>query len=235
MVVRSRIWSVVAGMVAAILLTVVAYLPAPSEPDTLTVTVLPVGSPAPSPTSTSTTTASTVLLVGEVGNPKAERGQWVQVTPTDPPDPIRSATPARTEWGHNGTTISGRCTQWEPLLELLAPSDGWDVGRMSRLMNRESACCPQLEHADGVWRQLQGGDRGSGSCRFSHVAERTHRSDVGLLQINGINYNPARCGTGCVVSATLVELGDPVVNVRAAAALCAWWRNAGSSCYRPWS
>lgn len=159
------------------------------------------------------------------------RGEPLQIPTTIV---LADITPAPDSWGRAGSTIPGRCTQFELLLSELAPPGGWDVARMSRLADRESACCPQLLHETG-WQPTQGGDRGSSSCVFSHVAERDHRSDVGLLQVNGINYDPARCGVRCVVAATLPELGNPVTNITAAAELCAWWRAAGSSCYRPWS
>lgn len=148
-----------------------------------------------------------------------------------PPEPIR--------WGLNGSTVAGRCTQWEPLLADLAPPGGWSVERMSRYMHRESGCCPQVLTADG-WRTTQGGDRFDGDCNLAHVARWDHRSDAGLLQVNGINYDPARCENTCLsvwldTPVTLATLGDPWLNIRAAARLCEFWLNAGSSCYRPWN
>ena len=147
-----------------------------------------------------------------------------------PPEPIR--------WGANGSSIPGRCTQWEPLIADLAPPSGWDVERMSRYMARESVCCPQVRTDDG-WRTTQGGDRFDGDCNFTHVAAWHHRSDAGLLQANGINYDPARCKNTCLsdwlaTEVTVATLGDPWLNVRAAARLCEFWVDAGESCYQPW-
>ncbi len=173
--------------------------------------------------------------------PSPSRTEYLEVpdTPTAPlvqragrigPPPIR--------WGTNGTTIPGRCTQWEPLLAELAPPGGWDVDLMSGFMHRESGCCPMVRTGDG-WRTTQGGDRFDGDCNLSHVAVWHHRSDAGLLQINGINYDPDRCFNTCLsdwlgMDVTLAALGDPLVNIAAAARLCEFWVRAGSSCYRPW-
>lgn len=142
-------------------------------------------------------------------------------------------------WGRAGTTVDDRCTQWEALLAEHAPPGGWDEIRMSRYMSRESACCPQVLAESGP-RTIRGGDLADESCSFIRVVNRTHRSDAGLLQINGINYDPARCKNTCLSdmlgeSVTVETLGDPVLNIRAAAHLCEWWRDAGYSCYRPWS
>lgn len=140
-------------------------------------------------------------------------------------------------WGTAGSQIEGRCTQFEPLFAAIQPDGGWDVERMSSYAWREGSCCPQLLHGD-TWQTTRGGDRGTETCVFVRVAERTHRSDAGLLQINGINYDPSRCGP--CLSDMLGEpvdrhtLGDPAQNIRAAVALCEFWRAAGSSCYQPW-
>lgn len=147
-----------------------------------------------------------------------------------PPEPIR--------WGANGSSIPGRCTQWEPLIADLAPPAGWDVPRMSGFAWRETKCCPQVRTDDG-WRTTQGGDRFDGDCNLTHVAAWHHRSDAGLLQVNGINYDPARCKNTCLsdwlaTEVTVATLGDPWLNVRAAARLCEFWVDAGESCYQPW-
>jgi len=108
--------------------------------------------------------------------------------------------------GQEGTDVQGRCTQFEALLVEQAPATGWDVARMSRYMWRESGCWPEV---------------------------RSPSRDTGLLQINDVGHGYLREALGEDVSRwTLV---DPVQNVRAAAALCTYWVEAGSSCYRPWS
>jgi hypothetical protein len=194
------------------------------------------------PSSAATATAATVPVSGPVasGTTPAVRGTAVQVTDTMPP-PVSTPplVPSRDRWGTAGSEISGRCTQFEALLTDLAPPGGWDVPRMSSYMARESMCCPQVRLGDGSWRTTQGGDRFTDDCGFLRVAVWHHRSDAGLLQINGINYDPSRCLNTClgVWLDTVVDvdtLGDPVLNVRAAARLCEFWVNAGHSCYQPW-
>ena len=127
------------------------------------------------------TTTSTVLVA--VGPP-----------PTLPP-----------VWGPAGSTVEGRCTQWEPLLIELAPPSGWSVDRMSKYMWRETRCIPNL---------------------------RSTTADSGLLQVNDINHPYLRGVLGEQVDRH--TLFDAVQNVRAAAALCTFWVRSGSSCYRPW-
>lgn len=107
--------------------------------------------------------------------------------------------------GETGTTIEGRCTQFEPLLAELAPVGGWDVDKMSRYMWRESRCWP------GV---------------------RSRTSDSGLLQINDVNHRFLRTALGEWVDR--YTLLDPGQNVRAAAALCTYWARTGAGCYTPW-
>lgn len=107
--------------------------------------------------------------------------------------------------GPDGTTNPGTCSQYELLIYFFQPPAGWDIGRMSRYMWRESRCTPDV---------------------------RSTTSDSGLLQINDVNLPYLRIALGEWVDR--YTLLDPVQNVRAAAALCAYWRNAGRSCYAPW-
>ena len=110
-----------------------------------------------------------------------------------------------THAGH-ADAAGGRCKQYEPLLQTYAPRRGWDIGRMSRYMFRESRCTP-------------------------HVRSRTQ--DTGLLQINDINlqYLTRKMGKPITIDA----LRDPATNIQAAALLCNFWRQAGRSCYQPWA
>ncbi len=108
--------------------------------------------------------------------------------------------------GPDGTAVHGRCTQYEDLLAAHAPTIGWDVARMSRLAWRESNC----------WADV-----------------RSRTSDTGLLQINDVTLEFLNTALGEHVDRW--TLTDPVQNIRAAAALCAFWAADGSSCYRPWS
>lgn len=107
--------------------------------------------------------------------------------------------------GEPGTTITGRCTQWEPTLTELAPPQGWDVVRMSKIMWRESRCWP------GV---------------------RSRTSDSGLLQVNQVNHAYLTTTLGTTIDR--YTLLDPTLNIKAAAALCTYWRNAVGNCYTPW-
>ena len=107
--------------------------------------------------------------------------------------------------GEGGTTITGRCTQWEPLLTELAPVGGWDVERMSRYMWRESRC-------------------------LAHVQSST--SDSGLLQVDQVNHAYLTTTLGTTIDR--YTLLDPTLNIKAAAALCTYWRNAVGNCYTPW-
>lgn len=71
---------------------------------------------------------------------------------------------------------------WLPQLALKA---GWPVethDKLAQIILRESGGCPNR----------RGGDAVDENCNVTHVTEWNHRSDTGLLQINGVNYNPKR-------------------------------------------
>lgn len=103
------------------------------------------------------------------------------------------------------TAPTHRCPQWEPLLAAWAPPGGWSVERMSGLMWRESRCQPEV-HTSCCW---------------------------GLLEIHQVHDAALSAELGVEVSpATLL---DPVVNVRAAAALCHARRVRHQSCYADWN
>jgi len=118
------------------------------------------------------------------------------------PPPVPAPVP-----GVAGTTVQGRCTQYEPMLLELAPAGGWDIAKMSRTMWRESRCEPW------AWNARSG--------------------DSGLLQVNKINLPWLRDHMGEWVDRWTLQ--DPRQNIRASARLCTFWRNAGKSCYQPWS
>lgn len=101
--------------------------------------------------------------------------------------------------------VSGRCPKFEPAIAAYAPPGGWDIGRMSRYMWRESNCHPTV---------------------------RSTTRDSGLLQINDVNLPYLRRVLHEPV--TRWTLTAPAQNVRAAAALCTYWRHAGRSCYHAW-
>jgi hypothetical protein len=71
----------------------------------------------------------------------------------------------------------GDCS-WLPKLALQA---GWQVRQLKQLRQialRESGCCPNRA----------GGDRVDKDCNIVGVAEWSHRSDSGLMQINGVHW-----------------------------------------------
>lgn len=113
--------------------------------------------------------------------------------------------PSPDVWGQYGTAEAGRCTQWEPLIEALAPESGWRVKTMSQLMWKESRCDPLA---------------------------RSVTKDSGLLQINDRWLEPLTAEFGFVVDD--VSIMHPVINIQAAAALCREWRKADMPCTGPW-
>lgn len=249
---RPAACEIIVAAVAALVVIVGVLVGEPTitRSDALTIDAPVYATAAPVQVEVPTNTAPTVRAATPTSSPDVAAA-GTSTSPTeyaelaDDTQVIRSApipgttVPLPIRWGLNGTTIAGRCTQWEPLLVDLAPAGGWSVERMSRYMHRESGCCPQVLTGDG-WRTTQGGDRFDGDCNFTHIARPDHRSDAGLLQVNGINYDPARCENTCLsvwlnTPVTLATLGDPWLNIRAAALLCEFWLNAGSSCYRPWN
>ena len=119
--------------------------------------------------------------------------------------PTTEAAAAETP-GPTGTTIAGRCTQYEPARAANAPPIGWDVEKMSAIMWRESKCTP---------------------------TSRSRTFDTGLLQINDINLAHLRVVLGQTVDQS--TLTDPTQNIRAAAALCSYWDARGRGCYWPWT
>ena len=70
-------------------------------------------------------------------------------------------------------------------LPALAKKAGWPEKtwkQLGQIILRESGGCPNRK----------GGDVVDKDCNFIRVSEWSHRSDTGLLQINGINYNKER-------------------------------------------
>ena len=73
----------------------------------------------------------------------------------------------------------GDCS-WVPAMALEA---GWakeDIPQLIKIIQRESGCCPNRA----------GGDIVDKNCLITGVSEWNHRSDSGLLQINGVHWMP---------------------------------------------
>lgn len=97
---------------------------------------------------------------------------------------------------------------WLPALASEAgwPQETWE--KLGQIILRESGGCPNR----------RGGDAVDPDCNITHVTEWNHRSDTGLLQINGVNYNPKRnkWAIACrqLDICTQEPLLDPLTNLR---------------------
>lgn len=98
---------------------------------------------------------------------------------------------------------------WLPQLAAEAgwPEDTWEM--LGQIILRESGGCPNR----------RGGDVVDKDCNFVRVSEWNHRSDTGLLQINGVNYNPKRNKWAAVCRDMGIceqePLLDPLTNLKA--------------------
>ena len=111
-------------------------------------------------------------------------------------------------------------------LPSLAKQAGWPdhtIRRLKLIVLRESGGCPNR----------RGGDRVNKNCVITGVSEWNHRSDTGLLQINGVHWKPDHAqyhGLVCkqMKICTQEPLLDALTNLRAGKLL---WDVAGWS---PW-
>lgn len=94
----------------------------------------------------------------------------------------------------------------------LAAQAGWPEGtwpKLGQIILRESGGCPNR----------RGGDVVDENCQHIRVSTWSHRSDTGLLQINGVNYNTKRNKWARVCLdlgvCTQEPLLDPLVNLKA--------------------
>lgn len=108
----------------------------------------------------------------------------------------------------------------------LASQAGWEpehFKKLGEIILRESGGCPNRK----------GGDKVDKNCNITGHDGSNHRSDTGLLQINGVNYDKTRnqwallCRTN--IACTQEPLFDPVTNLRAGFAL---FKAAG---WDPWT
>ena len=98
---------------------------------------------------------------------------------------------------------------WLPILAAQAgwPKKTWP--KLSSIILRESGGCPNRK----------GGDAVDSNCNITHVTEWSHRSDTGLLQINGLNYDTSRNKWAAVCTELNIceqeLLLDPLTNLKA--------------------
>ena len=166
--------------------------------------------PQPRPDmSTTTPTDTPYALIGGHGQYVADLWRFVPPTTTTlAPQPV---------YKH------GDCS-WLPKLALQA---GWSIHDLKQLQHialRESGCCPARA----------GGDIVDKNCNITGVAEWSHRSDSGLMQLNGVHWQPTHPeyhGTICkgMNICTQAPLFDALTNLKAARLL---YLQAG---WQPWS
>ena len=97
-------------------------------------------------------------------------------------------------------------------LSQLATQAGWPKKtheKLKQIILRESGGCPNR----------RGGDKVDKDCNITGVSEWNHRSDTGLLQINGVNYDLSRNKWARVCLdldiCTQEPLLDPLTNLKA--------------------
>jgi len=111
-------------------------------------------------------------------------------------------------------------------LPQLAAQAGWPPKtwrKLGQIILRESGGCPNR----------RGGDIVDKNCNITGHDGSNHRSDTGLLQINGVNYDKTRNQWALIcranIACTQEQLLDPVTNLRAGFAL---FKAAG---WDPWT
>jgi len=110
---------------------------------------------------------------------------------------------------HYGIIFKHGDISWLPVLAAQAgwPESTWK--KLGQIILRESGGCPNV----------RGGDVANADCRILRVSEWNHRSDTGLLQINGVNYNTKRNKWAAVCNemnvCTQEPLLDPLINLKA--------------------
>jgi hypothetical protein len=98
----------------------------------------------------------------------------------------------------------GDCSWIEPI----ALSVGWtkpQIPKLLEIIKRESGCCP---------RRI-GGDAVDKNCKTTRITTMTHRSDSGLLQINGVHWKQDhRYYAGAVCKKMRVCTQEPLLDAR---------------------
>lgn len=136
---------------------------------------------------------------------------------------------------HYGITFKHGDVSWLPKLAAQAgwPENTWPM--LEQIILRESGGCPNR----------LGGDVVNKNCIITNVSEWNHRSDTGLMQINGVNYNLKRNKWAAVCLqlnvCTQDPLLDPLTNLKAGKVLydlsgwdpwdpCAWGPEYADRC-----
>lgn len=110
---------------------------------------------------------------------------------------------------HYGIIFKHGDISWLPALAAQAgwPEHTWK--KLGQIILRESGGCPNR----------RGGDVVNSNCIIKRVSEWNHRSDTGLLQINGVNYNTKRNKWAALCNqmaiCTQEPLFDPLTNLKA--------------------
>ena len=159
------------------------------------------------------------LLLG-IGTAKAAAPstahQTYPATTTSHDRQLREAPPEPIQFRHGNI-------DWLPQLAAEAgwPQKTWR--KLGQIILRESGGCPAR----------RGGDKVDKNCNVTGHDGSNHRSDTGLLQINGVNYDKTRnqwallCRTN--IACSQEPLLEPLTNLRAGLAL---FRAAG---WDPWT
>lgn len=118
--------------------------------------------------------------------------------------PVTTTTPPAPVYRH------GNCS-WLPAVALKAGWQADEVAQLTLIALRESGCCPYRA----------GGDTVDKNCNITGIADYSHRSDSGLMQINGVHWLPTHKNYDGLICkqmriCTQEPLLDPLTNLQAA-------------------
>ena len=118
--------------------------------------------------------------------------------------PVTTTTPPAPVYRH------GDCT-WLPAVALKAGWQADQIAQLTLIALRESGCCPYRA----------GGDTVDKNCNITGIADYSHRSDSGLMQINGVHWLPTHKNYDGLICkqmriCTQEPLLDPLTNLQAA-------------------
>lgn len=118
--------------------------------------------------------------------------------------PVTTTTPPAFVYRH------GNCS-WLPAVALKAGWPADQVAQLTLIALRESGCCPYRA----------GGDIVDKNCNITGIADYSHRSDSGLMQINGVHWLPTHKQYDGLICkqmriCTQEPLFDPLTNLQAA-------------------